>query len=80
METGELKCDEKVLENMDETKLFEALEFISETEHQRWMAEKITSGWNYNPTRKNEQKLHPDLIAYNKLDEGTKMYDRGGFL
>jgi len=70
----------KLIKNVNAEKLFEVLEYISETEHQRWMAEKIISGWNKNTKRINEQKSHPDLVEYTKLSELTKMYDRGGFL
>ena len=80
MREGELTVDEHVLNKVDENKLFEALEYISETEHRRWMAEKITSGWNYNFTRDDARKLHPDLKPYKQLNEWDKMYDRGGFL
>ena len=58
------------------------LEYMAETEHRRWMAERIVSGWNQTKDgqRNNDLKIHTDIKPYTNLNEGTKMYDRGGFI
>lgn len=51
------------------------LEYLSETEHERWMQNKLENGWTPGP-RDNELKHHPDLIPYAELSEPIKDYDR----
>lgn len=67
-------------DNSKKDELFSILEYLAEAEHNRWMAERIISGWSYNKSRDNNLKLHHNIVPYNELDEGTKMYDRGGFI
>ncbi len=51
-------------------------ERLSKAEHDRWMAERIMSGWRHNPQRNDLAHLHPDIVPYEQLSEETKEYDR----
>jgi hypothetical protein len=56
------------------------IEMIARAEHNRWMAERLLGGWKWGEgLPKAELKLrllHPDLIPYEELPDGTKDYDR----
>jgi hypothetical protein len=54
----------------------EDLELLAEMEHQRWMREKINTGWKYAPNTEKVQKLHSALLEWNELPEGEKGKDR----
>ena len=45
-------------------------------EHDRWMAERIRSGWTYAPIRDNARKHHPLLVPWDQLSEDDKDKDR----
>jgi hypothetical protein len=72
---------EKLMKQKNED-LFNRIEYFAEIEHNRWIGEKIISGWDYADIAKQDKikKLHPDIKPYAQLKEITKMYDRGGFL
>lgn len=63
---------------------FEQVEVMSEVEHNRWTMEQMIM--NYRPVHRHDtyksgkemkiNRVHPDIRAYNKLDEGAKKYDR----
>lgn len=58
-------------------KSFETLlEELAKYVHNRWMAGRISDGWQYGPTRSDEKKEHPSLITYEELSEAEKEYDR----
>lgn len=52
------------------------LEELASSEHYRWMAWRLVNGWIYNPIRNDDDKLHPDLVAYEHLKESDKEKDR----
>ncbi|MDX6583548.1 MAG: hypothetical protein QOI10_2732 [Solirubrobacterales bacterium] len=63
------------------TRIFEQhvgdrLEELAEAEHERWMAERIRSGWSYAAERDNAAKLHDCLVPYEQLSEADKEKDR----
>jgi len=51
-------------------------EILAETEHNRWAGHMILSGWKLGDKRDDENKIHSDLIPYEKLSEEVKQYDR----
>jgi hypothetical protein len=56
----------------DETEL----EVLAQLEHERWMAERISSGWRLGPTRDVVAKLHPSLVGWDELGEDDRERDR----
>jgi hypothetical protein len=52
------------------------LECLSELEHERWMGEKLESGWTYAERTDKEKLLHAALVAWEKLPETEKEKDR----
>ena len=56
--------------------LIELREAIAENAHEVWAYNRKQEGWTYGPVRDDAKKLHPDMIAYNKLPESEKLYDR----
>lgn len=53
-------------------------ERLAELEHERWNAQRRMDGWRWGdvPTKDEHRRVHPDLIAYDRLPEETKGYDR----
>lgn len=56
--------------------LIELREAIAENAHEVWAYNRKQEGWTFGPERDDAKKLHPDMIAYNKLPESEKLYDR----
>lgn len=56
--------------------LIELREAIAENAHEVWAFNRKQEGWTFGPERDDSKKLHPDMIAYNKLPESEKLYDR----
>ncbi len=56
--------------------LIELQEAIAENAHEVWAFNRKKEGWTYGKKRDDEKKQHPDLIAYNRLPESEKAYDR----
>lgn len=52
------------------------LEQLAAIEHDSWRIDRELDGWRYGEQRDNARLLHPDLVAYSELPEGTKEYDR----
>jgi hypothetical protein len=52
------------------------VETLSEYEHERWMREKIETGWRYGELRDDARKIHPSLVPYDQLSEPEKEKDR----
>ena len=52
------------------------IEPLARMEHARWAAYYWMTGWTFDPMRDDERKQHPNLVAYDELDEPTKDYDR----
>ena len=51
-------------------------ENLAQLEHQRWMREKVATGWRYGQSRDDERKIHPDLQSWDYLSEADKDKDR----
>lgn len=51
------------------------IEHLAIKEHERWVAERQAGGWSYGP-RDDDQRMHPDLIDWAQLEEGTREKDR----
>ena len=56
--------------------ILELAERLAENAHDVWAVGRIRDGWRYGPTRNDERKEHPDLVAYSELSEEEKEYDR----
>lgn len=54
----------------------EAVESMARYEHGRWNVERIREGWRYGLVRDPENKRSPFLVSWDKLDEGTRKWDR----
>jgi len=52
------------------------IEILARIEHRRWMAERFLDGWQYGATRNDQQKLHPNLVPWEELNESIQEYDR----
>jgi hypothetical protein len=51
------------------------LEVLAELEHERWMAQRRMDGWRMGE-RDDVRKMRPSLIAYDRLTDEVKEYDR----
>lgn len=53
-------------------------ERLAELEHERWESQRRMDGWRYAdlPRKDEMRRLHPDLIPYANLSDGTKEFDR----
>lgn len=56
--------------------LNELQEAIAENAHDIWSHNRISEGWSYGPKRDDSKKQTPDLIPYDRLPDGEKLYDR----
>lgn len=56
--------------------LIELREAIAENAHEVWAFNRKREGWKYGPVCDDAKKLHPDMVAYNRLPESEKVYDR----
>lgn len=52
------------------------LELLARQEHERWMKEKLETGWRYGPHRDNDRKIHDQLKPWEELDEPNRDKDR----
>jgi hypothetical protein len=52
------------------------VETLAIFEHEAWMAERLSTGWNYGPVRNADEKTSPYLVPYNQLTEEIKDLDR----
>ena len=52
------------------------VERLAQIEHDRWSAEKIAEGWSLGEPKDEQRKISPYLVAYDKLSEKVKRYDR----
>jgi len=52
------------------------VERLAEHNHDIWARQRIQDGWSWGPKRDDDAKMHPDLIAYERLSEEEKQYDR----
>jgi hypothetical protein len=51
-------------------------EILAEMEHKRYLHERFSKGWKYGKKRDDEKKIHNYLVAWDKLPENIKEYDR----
>lgn len=79
--------DPKTVTKADWARLSDAqIETLARMEHARWAAYYWMTGWTYAAERDDARKQHPNLVAYDELDQPTKEYDRaavrnlGGYL
>ncbi|MDR1705468.1 MAG: RelA/SpoT domain-containing protein, partial [Clostridiales bacterium] len=54
----------------------EEQEFLAKTEHGRWNAERVMSGWCYYPKRDNEKLLHNLIVAWDELSKDDQYLDK----
>lgn len=52
------------------------IEIMAQMEHQRYIGEKLKSGWVFGPERDNELKESPYLVPWEELSETIKNVDR----
>jgi len=52
------------------------VETLAQLEHDRWMKEKVESGWCYGTVRDDTLKIHPSIVPYDQLSEPEKEKDR----
>lgn len=51
-------------------------EYLAKNTHEVWAQQRMAEGWTYGSMRDADRKTHPDLIPYEELPEGEKVYDR----
>ncbi len=56
--------------------LSELLEVLAMQVHEVWMKRRLDDGWCYGPLRDDKKRTHPCLVAYDRLPESEKEYDR----
>lgn len=52
------------------------IERLAENTHEVWAKQRFEEGWVYGPSRNDQEKTHPGLVAYANLSESEKDYDR----
>lgn len=45
----------------------DTVEVLAEMEHDRWLAERTEAGWRYAERRADDEREHPDLVAWERL-------------
>ena len=58
----------------------EQIEQQAMREHDRWLNERVGSGWTYAPVRDNVRKHHPSIVPWEELPEEEKKKDRTAVL
>lgn len=53
------------------------VEQLSKMEHQRWMQQKLDTGWKYAKAMNKAKKLHKDLVSWHDLPHDEQEKDRG---
>ena len=56
--------------------LMDLVEVMAKNVHNVWAESRLKDGWRYGPSRNDELKMHPCLIAYEELSESERDYDR----
>lgn len=54
----------------------DALEFLAEREHERWMQVKLVDGWRFGKETDRERKLNQCLVLWSELPENERDKDR----
>ena len=52
------------------------VERLAKVEHRRWMDERAARGWRHGLVRDDDRKLHPDLVDWEYLSDGSRDKDR----
>jgi ankyrin repeat protein len=52
------------------------IEKLAWNSHEVWSKDRITQGWTYGAKRDDRKKMHPSLVAYEKLSDDDKQWDR----
>lgn len=52
------------------------LDDLARTLHERWVEERVATGWQYGPRRDEGERRHPDLVAWTNLPEDRREIDR----
>lgn len=52
------------------------VEALSRTEHDRWMVQRLLTGWQYAAERDDARKQHPDIVPWEELPENRRELDR----
>jgi len=52
------------------------IELMAELEHGRWNIERLCDGWRFGTIRDNPKKIHNCLVAWEKLPDDIREYDR----
>ncbi len=58
----------------------DAIEALAQSEHERWVAQRLLAGWSYGPTRDNLCRLHPSIVPWRQLSEPEQQKDRDTIL
>jgi voltage-gated potassium channel Kch len=56
------------------------LEYLAELEHQRWIANRLQTGWTWGPVRDDEARAHPSLVPWKELSTTERNKDRAAVL
>jgi hypothetical protein len=52
------------------------IETLARFEHERWCNERQEAGWSHGPQHDRELRLHPDLVSWQELADGSRQKDR----
>jgi RyR domain len=66
----------RIWEMASEVERPQLLEHLSQSEHGRWMAEKVMDGWRGGVARDNIRRIHPDIKPFGELTEEGREKDR----
>lgn len=56
--------------------ILELVELLAENAHDIWASERLQDGWTFGPERDDTNHRHPCLVAYARLSERDRDYDR----
>jgi len=52
------------------------VEALARLEHERWVADKVRSGWRYGPERDDDHRIHSGIVDWEQLPESERDKDR----
>lgn len=52
-----------------------SIDLIAQTEHARWVAERVVNGWIYGEKRDDRFKIHQDIAPWEQINDFTRQYD-----
>lgn len=53
----------------------EQVDTLARDEHNRWWAERISTGWQYAKERDDKRRFHHEMLPWDELDDSTRDYD-----